>query len=91
MWYLHTIVVKNYQIHLHYLVKDYNRASKIYLCLLFYQREIMQHPFKPTFIAALLAAPAPAWADNAAENEGGSAELESIRITARNRSTRTEN
>lgn len=51
----------------------------------------MQHPFKLTFIAALLAATVPAWADNAAENEGGSAELESIQITARNRSTRTEN
>ena len=51
----------------------------------------MQHSFKPTLIAALLAATAPAWADNAAENEGGSAELESIQITARNRSTRTEN
>ena len=49
----------------------------------------MQHSFKPTLIAALLAATAPAWADNAAENEGGSAELESIQITARNRADRT--
>lgn len=49
----------------------------------------MQQPFKLTLIAAMLAAAAPALADQTAE-QVDSAELETIQVTARNRSTRTE-
>ncbi|MBH5328786.1 TonB-dependent siderophore receptor [Eikenella sp. S3360] len=50
----------------------------------------MQQPFKLSLIAALLAAAAPAWADQSTE-PANTAELETIQVTSRNRSTRTEN
>lgn len=50
----------------------------------------MQQPFKLSLMAAMLLAAVPALADGAATEGGDSAELETIQVTSRNRSTRTE-